>query len=182
MKKAAVEAIAGARARGALRGRRARLWRRGDAVRQDLADPEPVRSAPDAAHRAGGRARRDGERRRAPPDRRFRRLRRSAQPLRVPLRLHHEAAVRQGARGAESACIYSEGEDERVLRATQVVLEERHREAGADRPARGDPRSHQALRARRSGRASISRSSIPTTIRATATMSRLISKSPGARA
>ena len=41
--------------------------------------------------------------RRAPADRRFRRLRRSAQPLRLPLRLHHEAAVRQGARGEEDA-------------------------------------------------------------------------------
>ena len=93
-------------------------------VRQDFAHPKPVRSAADAAHRAGGRARGDGERRRPPADRRFRRLRRSAQPLRLPFRLHHEAAVRQSARGDARRVIYSEGEDERVLRATQVVLEE----------------------------------------------------------
>ena len=52
-------------ARGAVGGRRARLWRRGRAVRPHLADSEPVRSAADAAHRARGRARGDGDRRRA---------------------------------------------------------------------------------------------------------------------
>ena len=93
----------GAGARDALRGRGAGLWRPVRAVREDFADPEPVRSAADAAHRAGGRARGDGERRRAQADRRFRRLRRSAQPLRLPFRLHHEAAVRQGAGGDEDA-------------------------------------------------------------------------------
>jgi malate dehydrogenase (oxaloacetate-decarboxylating)(NADP+) len=67
MKVAAVKAIAGlareapsevvARAYGALRPR--------------LVDPEPVRSAPHAAHRAGRRKGRDGFRRRAAADRRF---------------------------------------------------------------------------------------------------------------
>ena len=43
------------------------------------------------------------------------------------------------ARGAQKRVIYSEGEDERVLRATQVVLEERLAEARFDRATRGDP-------------------------------------------
>ena len=101
MKKAAVAAIA-ALARETPSEVVARAYGRpGLAVRQDFADSEPVRSAADAAHRARRRARGDGERRRPAADRRFRRLRRSAQPLRLPLRLHHEAAVRQGARGEE---------------------------------------------------------------------------------
>ena len=48
----------GARARGAVGRRGARLRRRGAHLRHGLADPQPVRSAPDPAHRAGGRARR----------------------------------------------------------------------------------------------------------------------------
>ena len=110
--------------RGAFGSGRARLWRRSGAVRPRFADPEPVRSAPDHAHRAGGRARGDGERRRAPADRRLGRLCREPVALRLPLRPDDEAAVRQGAR-AQKRVIYSEGEDERVLRATQVVIEER---------------------------------------------------------
>ena len=62
----------GARPRGALRGRGARLWRRGAHLRPRLADPEPVRSAADPAHRAGGRPGGDRIRRRDPSDRRFR--------------------------------------------------------------------------------------------------------------
>ena len=50
----------GAGARSALGSRRARLWRRGGAVRARFADPEPIRSAPDHAHRARGRAGGDG--------------------------------------------------------------------------------------------------------------------------
>ena len=49
---------------------------------------------------------------------------RPPEPLRLPLRLHHEADVRGGQEGQPSASIYAEGEDERVLRAAQVVLEE----------------------------------------------------------
>ena len=103
MKNAAVEAIA-ALARETPSEVAARAYG-GEAAPfgRDLADPEPVRSAADAAHRAGGGARGDGERRRAPADRRFRRLRRPAVALRLPLRLHDEAAVRQGARRARSA-------------------------------------------------------------------------------
>ena len=43
------------RARSAVRSGGARLWRRGASVRREIADSEPVRSAPDPAHRAGGR-------------------------------------------------------------------------------------------------------------------------------
>ena len=52
----------GARPRGALGSGGARLWRRGAHLRQGLADPQPVRSAADPAHRAGG-----GEGRHASP-------------------------------------------------------------------------------------------------------------------
>ena len=89
-------------ARGAVGSRRARLWRRGGAVRPRVADPQPVRPAPDHAHRAGGGARGDGERRGAAADRRFRRLRRPSVAFRLPLRPDDEAAVRQGARAPAS--------------------------------------------------------------------------------
>ena len=152
------------------------------AVRQDLAHSEPVRSAADAAHRAGGRARGDGERRRAPADRRFRRLCRSAQPLRLPLRLHHEAAVRQGARGEASASSIPKA------RTSACCARRRwcSRSGIAEPVLIGRPEvmrgPHQALRPDDQGRATISRSSIPRTIRAIATMSRPISKSRAARA
>ena len=95
---------------------------------------------------------------------------RQAEPLRVPLRLRHEADVldRQGA--SAKRVIYADGEDERVLRAAQVVLEE-----GIAEPILiGRPqssRSGSSASACASGRASISSSSIPRTIRAIATMS-----------
>ena len=64
------------------------------------------------------------------------------------------------ARAAKKRVIYAEGEDERVLRATQVVLEE-----GVARPILigrpdVDAGAHQALRPDDQARASISRSSI----------------------
>ncbi len=46
----------GAGARGAVRCRRPRLWRRGADLRPRLAHSQSVRSAADPAHRAGGRA------------------------------------------------------------------------------------------------------------------------------
>ena len=85
------------------------------------------------------------------------------------------------ARAAKKRVIYAEGEDERVLRATQVVLEERL----AKPILIGRPEVIQE-RIKRYGLAmtpgAISRSSIRATIRAIATMSRPISRSPGARA
>ena len=86
------------------------------------------------------------------------------------------------ARGGQKRVIYAEGEDERVLRATQVVLEEQLARPDPDRPPGGDRGAHQALRPDDQARRAISRSSIPKTIRAIATMSRPISKSPDARA
>ena len=86
--------------------------------------PNPVRSPADPADRAGARGSRDGIGRRDPADRRHGGLSRAAQRVRVPLGLHHEAAVRPGQEPIPSAIVYAEGEDERVLRATQVVVEE----------------------------------------------------------
>ena len=78
--------------------------------------------------------------------------------------------------------IYAEGEDERVLRATQVVLEEK-----LARPILVGRPSVVEARIKRfglvdQGRAAISTSSIPRTIRATAPMCRPISTSPAATA
>jgi len=53
-----------------------------------------------------------------------RRLCRSARPLRIPLRLCHESRSSQGEIGDESVIYARGGEDERVLRAAQVILEE----------------------------------------------------------
>ena len=127
-----------ARARGAVRGRRARLWRRGLAVRPHFADSEPVRSAADAAHRAGGGACGDGERRRAPADRRFRRLRRPARPLRLPLRLHDEADLRRGARRAEARHLFR-GRGRAGAARDAGHSRRAARRTGPDRPPRGDP-------------------------------------------
>jgi malate dehydrogenase (oxaloacetate-decarboxylating)(NADP+) len=46
----------------------------------------------------------------------------------------------QAARMEPSAIVYAEGEDERVLRAAQVLLEDKHRRADPDRPT-GSPGS-----------------------------------------
>ena len=68
---------------------------------------------------------RDGVRRRDAADRRFRRpIEERLDALRLPLRLHHEAGVRAGQDRRRKRVIYAEGEDERVLRAAQVVVEE----------------------------------------------------------
>ena len=85
------------------------------------------------------------------------------------------------ARRAMKRVIYSEGEDERVLRAAQVVREERI----ALPVLIGRPeviRNASSASASRFGRAPISKSSIRTTIRATATMSRPIWRWRSARA
>ena len=133
---------------------------------KSLAHSEPVRSAADAAHRAGGRARGDGERRRAAADRRLRRLRRPAQPLRLPLRLHDEAAVRQGARGEEARHLFRGRGRARAARDPGRARGT-HRPSRADRPPRGDEGPHQALRPddqprrRFRGRRSAQRSALP---------------------
>ena len=105
MKRAAVEAIA-ALAREAPSEVAARAYG-GEArdLRDRLAHSQSVRSAADPAHRAGGGAGGDRIGRRDAADRRFRRLSRAAEPLRVPLRLHHEAGLhaRQGRRPSASS-------------------------------------------------------------------------------
>ena len=76
----------GACARGAVGRRGPRLFRRNADLRPGFPHPLAFRPAADPAHRAG---RREGclrKRRRHAPDRRFRRLYRQAQPLRLPLR------------------------------------------------------------------------------------------------
>ena len=78
--------------------------------------------------------------------------------------------------------IYAEGEDERVLRAAQVVLEEKlARPILVGRPSVVEAR-HQALRPLDPRRARISTSSIPRTIRATAPTCSPMSRSPAAAA
>ena len=80
------------------------------------------------------------------------------------------------AKADRKRVIYAEGEDERVLRAAQIILEEGLGDADPDRPpaGRGEPR--RALRPEDPARAAISRSSTRRTIRATATMSTTISR------
>ncbi len=75
-----------ARPRGAVGRRRPRVLRRDADLRPELPHPLALRSAPDPAHRAGGRQGRHGNRRRRTADRRFRRLSRPAEPLRFPFR------------------------------------------------------------------------------------------------
>ena len=142
---------------------------------KSFADSKPIRPAADAAHRAGGRARCNGERRRPPADRRFRRLRRSAQSLRLPFRLHHEADVRQGAGGDEDGHLFRRRGRARAA-GDAGGAGGAARQAHPDRPAGGDQRPHQALRPDDSVQTPISKSSIRATIRAIATMSRPISK------
>ncbi len=80
----------------------------------------------------------------------------AARAFRVPLRLHHEAGVRARRKTQPVRVIYAEGEDERVLRATQVVLEEKlARPILVGRPSVVEAR-HQALRPVDPGRAAIS--------------------------
>jgi malate dehydrogenase (oxaloacetate-decarboxylating)(NADP+) len=79
-----------------LRRGRPRLWRRGPTLRPAFADPEPVRSAPDPAHRPRRGAGRDGFGRRRPAAGERPGLCRGPRPLRPSLRLHHEADLLQG--------------------------------------------------------------------------------------
>ena len=51
------------------------------------------------------------------------------------------------AKEAPQRIVYAEGEDERVLRAVQVVVDEGLAQADPRRPAGGDRAAHRALRA-----------------------------------
>ena len=146
-----------------------------------LADPEPVRSAADPAHRAGGCEGRDGVRRGYPSDREFRGLYRAAGALRVPLRPRHEAGVRQGQdpAGARDLC-----RGRGRARAARDPGGARG-EAGAADPGRssvGGRSADQAVWPVRSRPARISTSSIPRTIRATAPTCSPTSTSPAGTA
>jgi malate dehydrogenase (oxaloacetate-decarboxylating)(NADP+) len=127
---------------------------------------QPVRPAADPAHRAGsGRAAMEsGVAKRPITD--FAPIR-TAQPLRVPLGIRDEADHRPGA-GRGKRIAFADGEDERVLRATQVILED-----GIGRPILIGRPAVIEQRIKRFGlnldRGAISRSSTPRTIRAIAT-------------
>ena len=97
--------------------------------------PKPF-DPPDRPYRAGRGQGGDGRRRGEAPADRSRRVRRATAAIRLPLRCIHEAAVRDGARlvrdGGKARIVFTEGEDERVLRAVQVIVDE----AGAADPGR----------------------------------------------
>ena len=118
-----------ARAPGAKRYRGGGLWRhRGLELRSRILDSQAVRSAPDREDRAGGCPGGDGIGRR----RRARSRSGGLQPAPAAIRLsqrHADAADLCGS--AQDRCrersriVYAEGEDERVLRAVQIAVDEK---------------------------------------------------------
>ena len=129
MKIAAVEAIAGAGAHGGERGGRRGLWRCRAGVRPGLHHPQAVRSAADPGDRAGGGACRDGQRRRAPADRAI------SPPISANWNASSSAPASSCVRSSRRRSrrrrriVYAEGEDERVLRAAQTLVDDGHRDA-----------------------------------------------------
>ena len=97
-------------------------------VRPRIPDPQAVRSASDRAHRAGRGQGGDGGRRGHAPAGRPGSLRRAAAAVRVPLGAFMKplfsAAKRIVREGGPARIVFAEGEDERVLRAVQVVVDE----------------------------------------------------------
>ena len=79
-----------------------------------------------------------GQRRGAPADRRFRRLSPRPGALRVPLRPADAPGVRGGAQARRKRIVYAEGEDERVLRAAQTLVDDGIAAPDPDRPPRRD--------------------------------------------
>ena len=117
------------------------------ALRPRVPDPEAVRSAPDREDRAGGRARRRWTR----ASRRGRsttstRIARSCTSF-----VYHSGLLMKpiftAAKQAPKRIVFAEGEDERVLRAVQVVVDERLAQADPDRPAGGARAAHRAASA-----------------------------------
>ena len=88
-----------------------------------LHHPEAVRSAADPGDRAGGRARGDGQRRGAPADPRFRAYQRDLQRF-VFRSGQLMRPVFEAAKQAPRRIVYGEGEDERVLRAAQTLVDD----------------------------------------------------------
>jgi malate dehydrogenase (oxaloacetate-decarboxylating)(NADP+) len=115
--------------RRAERSRRRRLWQLRPVLRPAIPDSQTVRPAPDRAHCPGRGQGSDGQRRGHPADCQPRRLHRTAAAVCLPLRQLHEAAVcrRQeaGTRWRQNPHRVTEGEDERVLRAVQVIVDEK---------------------------------------------------------
>ena len=64
--------------------------------------------------------------------------------VRLPLGQRDEADVRRGASAAPKRVVYAEGEEERVLRAVQVVVDEGLGAADPDRPPDVIARAHRA--------------------------------------
>ena len=111
-----------------------------------LPDPQAVRPAADRGGRAGGGAGRDGQRRGDAADRRHAAYRAAAEPVRLPVGQRMQPVFAAAKRCAAERVVYAEGEDERVLRAAQVVVDE-----GLARPMligrpRRDRRAHRAVR------------------------------------
>ena len=68
----------------------------------------------------------------------FAAYRERARTLRVPLRPAHAPGVRGRAQDDRQRIVYAEGEDERVLRAVQTLVDDEPRRAHPDRPPRRD--------------------------------------------
>ena len=115
-----------------------------------------------------------------PADRRFRRLRRRSSTRFVFRSGFIMKPMFAKAKTQPKRVIYAEGEDERVLRADAGGARGEARAADPDRPPGGDRDALKRYGLVDQGRAAISSSSTPRTIRATATMSRPISRSPAA--
>ena len=93
-------------------------------LRPRIPDPQAVRSAPHRDRAAGRGEGGDGQRRRHAAHHRLRSLPRAPVAVHLSLRAHHEAGVRRRQARTEARRLFAEGEEERVLRAVQVVVDE----------------------------------------------------------
>ena len=124
------EARLRARDRGARAGRRLGRGGRGlrparHPLRARIPDPAAVRPAPDHERGAGGGGGGDDQRRGDPANRRPARLSREPAALRLHLGHGDAAGVPGGLGQATKRIVYAEGEDDRVLRAAQVAVDEK---------------------------------------------------------
>ena len=101
----------------------------------DYLIPRPFDPRLIVKHRAGRGEGGDGQRRRDAADRGLRRLREQLAQFVYHSGMMHEAGVRRAAKRAPKRVVFAEGEDERVLRAVQVVVDEGLAHADPDRPA-----------------------------------------------
>ena len=109
--------------------RRARWWPRPMAATAPVFGPDYIIPKPFDPRlilrdRAGRRPGRDGERRRPPADRGFRRLPRASWSASSSAPASSCARCSRRRRKAPKRIVYAEGEDERVLRAVQTLLDE----------------------------------------------------------